>query len=324
MEVWSRLRADLMLAEHVHLQGWGEPLLHPDLAMMIDDAHAAGCEVGLTSNGDLLAAAAEWLVDSAIDRLAVSLAGVGSSHAELRAGSSAGDVLLGLARVAERRGSQPRPWLQVSYLLTRDNASDLPDLVVEAARAGADEVFVTHLDCTVSREQVATAAYSGKRLAPGVAELIDRAEQVAQRHKVRFRGPPIRAQELLVCALNPLQIVFVAWDGRVGPCVNQMLPVSMPFPRWTEQGCTQARGKCYGSLMESPLRQILDSEQYKRLQAPFRVRLAADQELRESPTGLWGGAALQSLDQADRRREQVLRQHRFPDQCLGCPKASGW
>ena len=26
--LWQRLRPDLRLARHVHLQGWGEPLLH--------------------------------------------------------------------------------------------------------------------------------------------------------------------------------------------------------------------------------------------------------------------------------------------------------
>jgi hypothetical protein len=291
---------------------------------MIDDAHAAGCEVGITSNGDLLAAAAEWLVDSAIDKLAVSLAGAGARHAGLRSQSSADEVLQALARAAEYRGSRARPWLQVSYLMTRDNASDLPDLVVEAARAGADEVFVVHLDCTVSKELLEAAAFSGRGLTPGVARLVDLAEQAARRHKIKFRGPATQAQELLVCALNPLQIVFVGWDGRVGPCANQMLPIPIPIPRWNEQGCVRVQGACYGSLLEAPLRQILDSESCQGLQSPFRERLAADQELCESTAGLWGAAALHSLERAECKREQVLQQHRFPRQCHGCPKASGW
>src|SRR5512134_3536072 len=37
--------------QHVHLQGWGEPLLHPRLFEMIALAKRAGCRVGLTTNG---------------------------------------------------------------------------------------------------------------------------------------------------------------------------------------------------------------------------------------------------------------------------------
>ena len=55
-DTWRRLVPDLALWKHVHLQGWGEPLLHNGLHSMVRDAHAAGCRVGITTNGDLLAA----------------------------------------------------------------------------------------------------------------------------------------------------------------------------------------------------------------------------------------------------------------------------
>jgi len=35
-EHWDSIRSDLSLVEHLHLQGWGEPLLHPRLESMWD------------------------------------------------------------------------------------------------------------------------------------------------------------------------------------------------------------------------------------------------------------------------------------------------
>jgi MoaA/NifB/PqqE/SkfB family radical SAM enzyme len=53
-EVFGRLSQAFELAAHVHLQGWGEPLLHPNLFEMASVAKAKGCRVGLTINGMLL------------------------------------------------------------------------------------------------------------------------------------------------------------------------------------------------------------------------------------------------------------------------------
>jgi MoaA/NifB/PqqE/SkfB family radical SAM enzyme len=90
---WDRIRPDLPLVEHLHLQGWGEPLLHPRIAHMARDAHAAGCKVGLTTNGDLLSDAAKWIVSGAVDVLAVSLAGGDKWNRRLRGDARPDDIL---------------------------------------------------------------------------------------------------------------------------------------------------------------------------------------------------------------------------------------
>jgi len=83
-EHWHRLRPDLPLVEHLHLQGWGEPLLHPRLESMVEDAHAAGCRVGLTSNGDFLAEAIDWIVAAQVDVVALSVAACDEWNRRLR------------------------------------------------------------------------------------------------------------------------------------------------------------------------------------------------------------------------------------------------
>ena len=86
---WDRLSSDLGLARHVHLQGWGEPLLHPRLPEMAKAAKAAGSDVGITTNGDLLEPAIDWIVEERVDQIVFSVAGDDATHADLRAGRAA-------------------------------------------------------------------------------------------------------------------------------------------------------------------------------------------------------------------------------------------
>jgi uncharacterized radical SAM superfamily Fe-S cluster-containing enzyme len=65
----------------VHLQGWGEPFLHPHLFEMIVLAKKTGCKVGTTTNGMLLnRRRIDQLVKSGIDHVAFSLTGIGEKN----------------------------------------------------------------------------------------------------------------------------------------------------------------------------------------------------------------------------------------------------
>jgi len=323
-ETWARLRPDLGLAAHVHLQGWGEPLLHPRLVEMVGDARRAGCAVGLTTNGDMLGEAASELVAAGLDQVAVSLGGDRQLHGELRGGSDLDVVLAGLATLAAVRGRRRRPRIQVSYLLTRPGVRALTTAVEEAARAGADKLFVVHLDCTPTAELLELAAFGSDGPAPGVAEAVADARAAARRAGIAFRGPALGGGEpVLVCAADPLRIVFISWNGLVGPCVS-LLPVDGPIPRATAAGTVEVAPYAYGSLAEDGLAELLTGEQRARFTAPFRARLEADRRLLDPVDGLWGRVAQDALDRSAARREHELQENPLPPACEGCHKALGW
>jgi len=321
---WDRLQPDLSLASYVHLQGWGEPLLHPRLPEMVEAAKAAGSKVGLTTNGDLLPAAVEWIVDRKVDLLTVSVAGAEATQASLRGGSLLGEVWDALGRLLARRGRRKRPRVQVSYLLTLEGVDELPGVVEAAAEVGVEELFVVHLDVTPTRELLERAAFDSSGLRAGVAEAIAAAERMARSRRIVFRAPASASQELLVCALDPRRFVFVGWDGRVGPCVNLLPPVEGSIPRWTEGGLQQVEPVVYGHLAELRLRDILRGEERRRFTAPLAERLAAEARFRGAAGGLSAGEARSGLDEADRRREEELAAHPFPPPCSGCHQALGW
>jgi len=171
-EHWKRIEQDLTVAEHVHLQGWGEPLLYPDLPRLAHAAKQQGCSVGITTNGDLLSSATEWILAAGVNLVTLSVAGDARTHAFLRDGSQLDRVLRAAAELVKRaRHSRSQTQVQLSYLLTRDNADQLPDLMEHAADAGVREVFVTHLDCTPTTDLLAQAAFDALGVAPEVTEM---------------------------------------------------------------------------------------------------------------------------------------------------------
>ena len=92
---------DLDQFEMVYLQGWGEPLLHPDLWEMLALAKAQGCRTGFTTNGLVLTEErARRIVELGVDILSCSLAGATAElHESLRCGTSFSHILENISRL---------------------------------------------------------------------------------------------------------------------------------------------------------------------------------------------------------------------------------
>jgi MoaA/NifB/PqqE/SkfB family radical SAM enzyme len=258
-ETWSHLEPHLALAEHVHLQGWGEPLLHSELPYMVRTAKAAGCAVGVTTNGDLLETAIPWLVEAKVDLLTVSVAGNEEGNRVLRGGASLRQTLSAVSKLAKTRKKRC-PRLQVSYLLTRENHAELPRVLELAAKTGVDEVFAIHLDCTPDTSLLEMAAFTEDGLRLDVAESLEAAQRIARRHGLQWRPPAMFSEEPLVCALDPQRFAYVRWDGNVGPCAYLMLPIAGRIPRATFQGRREVESPRYGNLTAASLPALLESD----------------------------------------------------------------
>lgn len=299
-------------------------MLHPRLPEMVDAVKAAGSDVGITTNGDLLEPAVDWIVGKQVDQVVVSVAGDDATHADLRAGARLEELWTVLQRLIDRRGKRKRPKVKVSYLLTRRNCEQLPGVVEAAAEAGTDELFVIHLDCTPSRELRDEAAFGAAGLIPEAAAAIEQATGLARRRKIAFRAPSLSREDILVCALDPPSIVFVGWDGRVSPCIYLGLPVRGPIPRWDENGRTQVEPTVYGDLAEEGLAQILRDQRFRSFAGAFDTRLEIERRFVDGMAGRSAREILSYLDDADRKREEGLALNPFPGPCAGCHKVVGW
>ncbi len=217
----------------VHLQGWGEPLTHPSLAEMVRAAHTATRFVGTTTNGMLLTRERiEELVDSGLDVLAVSLAGVDEANDVIRRGTRIAAIRRAvdeLHAVKARRGSRT-PHLHIAYMLLRSRRVDIEALPRFFCELGAEQAIVSSLTFVVDPALADEAV-----LARDEQELEElRARLVAVRDEAARAGCDVRSHVAIPsaagsqCSENVTRSVFVSSSGEVGPCVIGLLPVTGP------------------------------------------------------------------------------------------------
>uniref|UniRef100_B8DSH3 Radical SAM domain protein n=1 Tax=Nitratidesulfovibrio vulgaris (strain DSM 19637 / Miyazaki F) TaxID=883 RepID=B8DSH3_NITV9 len=162
MALFRRVLAACRGARHLHLQGWGEPLLHPRYPDMLAEAVEAGYVVGLTTNGvHLDAGMAGVVVDAGVDLVALSLAGIGARNDAVRRGAPTARVLAALdaLREAKARAGRALPRVHLAYMLLRQDAEGPEALPALLRGRGVDTVIVSTLD-HVTPPELADAAYA--------------------------------------------------------------------------------------------------------------------------------------------------------------------
>jgi len=132
----------------LHLQGLGEPTMHPRFFDMVSHAVGRGIRVSTNSNLTLWSERrARQCIDSGLAELSVSLdAADPAIYEEIRQGAHFGKVLRNLRRVMAARAAASSPLeVRIVMVLMRQNLADLPALVRLAAAEGVHDVFVQHL-----------------------------------------------------------------------------------------------------------------------------------------------------------------------------------
>jgi MoaA/NifB/PqqE/SkfB family radical SAM enzyme len=135
--------------ENLHLQGLGEPMMHPRFFDMV--AYAAGKGIRVTTNSNLTLLnerRAAACVASGLDCLHVSIDGAtAETYERIRVRSHLDKVVrnLGFLRDARARSDHGLPRVRMVMVLMRQNLHELPDLVRFAAEWEMEGLFVQHL-----------------------------------------------------------------------------------------------------------------------------------------------------------------------------------
>ena len=152
---FRRLLPALKKTRLVHLQGWGEPFLHPDFFTLTALAKEAGCRVSTTTNGMLLnAEKLRQVVASGLDLIAFSLTGLEERNDRARPGTSFRQVLAAiqtLNRLKAAAGSAT-PQIHIAYLLLKSGLPDLEKLPQFLEGLGVQQAVISTLDFVPTRE----------------------------------------------------------------------------------------------------------------------------------------------------------------------------
>ncbi|MDL2307370.1 radical SAM protein, partial [Desulfovibrio sp. OttesenSCG-928-C06] len=230
--LWPLLRQ----AKRVHLQGWGEPLLHPRFFDFVEVARRAGCRVSTTScglmmNGDI----ARRLVRSGIDVIAFSLAGTDEASNASRRGAPFSKVCESIKILQQVRKKLVGVHLEVhiAYLLLAsglDALDRLPELLEELE---AHSAVVSTMDFIAAPELAPEAfmPHESEKIAAARAVLERVSARSAEQGRNIYYSLPV-PQARADCLENVGSSMYIDADGRISPCIYVNLPLadSVDYP----------------------------------------------------------------------------------------------
>lgn len=148
-ELFLQLLDDLPTLTELHLQGLGEPMMHPRFFDMVEAATARGISVTTNSNATLLTRArSDRCVTSGLATLHVSLdAASAETYEKIRVRAHFDRVMRNLAhlRDARRDLASSYPKVRLVMVVMRQNLNELPQLVRLAHELDIDTMWVQHL-----------------------------------------------------------------------------------------------------------------------------------------------------------------------------------
>lgn len=242
--------------EDLHLQGLGEPMMHPRFFDMVEYAAQKGVKVSTNSNLTLLnERRAERCIKSGLDTLAISIDGVSAeTYERIRVRAHFERVVGNLERLLalkQKQGSS-LPHLRLVMVIMRQNLHELPNLVRLAHRWSVESIFVQHL-CHDFGESSLPSHYLPMRNFVQEQTLLEedpqRIEQyfgearaTAKELNIDLRLPRTRIRQHPPGTPGPQRCnwpwtgAYISYQGYSMPCCMISTPDRMNFGKLTEQG----------------------------------------------------------------------------------------
>lgn len=275
-ETFQRILDDLVARKPkpaVFFGGFGEPLMHPEIAEMVRKAGQVASRVELITNGLLLTAnLAAQLARAGLNTLWVSLDGASpESYADVRLSESLQSILQNITTYREQyrqaRGNEAE--IGIAFVAMRRNIDELPNLLNLSTRLGVSRYIVTNVLPYTSEmcEEVlyhrsidrinwqATAWHPQINLPEIDLNLITR-EALFKAWTTRPGGQFKKRNN---CPFIEQRSTTVGWDGSVSPCLA-LLHSHESYLFQLKRSVTRYR---LGNVNETSLTDLWQSDEYR-------------------------------------------------------------
>ncbi len=258
-ETFARLWPLFKVSSQAHLQGWGEPLLHPRFFDLVALAKKAGCHVSTTSCGLIMNEdISDKLTSGNLDLIAFSLAGTDRESNKSRVDVDFDLVCNNIKFLQEsiaRKNSNLE--IHLAYILLANQLEALhriPDLM---DKLGVNTTIISTLDYLAVPKDRELAFYPEDIDKINSARVI--LKEIAQ--KARENGKEIHyalpGKRTMLhengCRENIRKTLYIDADGNVSPCVYLNVPGSdLPEQR-----------RVYGNVAENEPLDIWKKEEFK-------------------------------------------------------------
>jgi MoaA/NifB/PqqE/SkfB family radical SAM enzyme len=208
----------------IYLQGWGEPLLNPDLFAMIRASKKKGKRVGFTTNGMLLNDEnIRRLVDLETDIISVSLAGTTEeTNNRIRKGTDLTKITSNLEDLQNIKERQRSAWpaLHFAYIMFASNIHEIKNTVDLAKRLGAKQVICSNLALIIDETLWPESLFSRNNEQQRFAGMLDEISEEAGRGNILFAyNRTVADEQPASCSENVCSSCVVSVTGEVLPCV---------------------------------------------------------------------------------------------------------
>ncbi len=275
-ETFTSLLAGFPALKKLHLQGLGEPMMHPRFFDMVQYASDRGVEVTTNSNLTLLnTARTEQMLESGLKTIFFSIDGsTPETYERIRKRARFDRVVANVERLIEmraRRGSR-LPSLRIVMVILRQNLHELPELVRMAHRWSAEAMFVQHLshdfgeptlpdEYRPMREYIAAQSLAHEDPAR-VERYFDEARGVADSLGLELRLPRTTPKRYPAGTAGrqrcdwPWTGAYISYEGYMMPCCMVATPDRINFGKVTDHTLESVwNGPEYNAFREQ-----LDSE----------------------------------------------------------------
>jgi MoaA/NifB/PqqE/SkfB family radical SAM enzyme len=274
LKTFQRIIPALPKAALTYLQGWGEPLLHPDFSEMVRMVKAAGSTVGTTTNGMLLnIGRVRDLIEAGLDILTFSLAGTTSAcNNAARPGAPFDRVLEQIDQVRRIKAecNSSTPVIHIAYMLLHSGLADLPALPQLMARYGVKQAVVSVLDfepdAALAGEVPATDTEKARQKLDALFAALQAA---AKETGVTIHTPRLEKPSAPICTENVQHALVVSSDGEVSPCVFANIPAALTQYARNGQPAPYHR-MTFGNINNQLLPVIWRKERYQRFRASLK------------------------------------------------------
>lgn len=266
--VFSQFIKRLKKTQLVYLQGWGEPFAHPQFWELLSQVKKRGFLAGCTSNANMLTSdMLHRVIDSGLDIIAFSLAGVGKHNDAIRRGTSYAQVMWAIEELQrlKARLKSSTPKIHLAYMALRCHLQDLTAVPALVRDSGLDHAVLANLTLPLGAQWERQALL---------------ADSQAQYHELQdwladiFAAPEVRSKvythfytpfmPLGNCSENIQRAMCLSQWGEISPCVLTQLPVQGSVPYWLHGQEHPLQHRHFGRLPQESVKEIWHKAAYKR------------------------------------------------------------
>jgi radical SAM protein with 4Fe4S-binding SPASM domain len=236
----KKLRPFLKTAYHVALHGWGEPLMNPEIAWIINECEKYGCKIMFHTNGLLINdEIIDTLIKYKVESITISIDAATKNTYELLRGGSFNILINNLIRLNTRKEhlKSKYPLVEFKYILMKSNINDLDHLIDLAKICGIYKIIFQHLiEWTNKKELKNQSVFDIEDIDDLIkSKVIEKAGKI----KINYPGIKRLSERSWRCGFSPFVVMV---DGYIGPCGPQQL--------------------IYGHINQGSLRKIWNNQEY--------------------------------------------------------------